>query len=686
MRRKRSARKKKMRKKALYQAASLLSIAAFGIAQVTPSSQAVFSHSVTIKDGEITSSFVFPETIEGLVNEIKVEMEKVESLREQAGSIYGKIEQAESSEQAISDNQLDMILESAKVSQEIANAKMNQLNIYLAQAKQEVIDDESAMDILIVIEDGIKTATELMDSMDIVINEIEGMANQANVMIAVMVQVETAALEKEMIAEIAQKALEGLTGANTLASDILAKYGDDFDLSAFQALTEELAKTETDLQKALEDAENYMNELKAYVDGTKEVASPDVLEEAKANYEKVQLAIDSLKETMENTKSTKTEVQAKIEQEIKRQEEEAQRIEQERIKQEEEAKKAQQELENQNAPAVGGGAANPQSPVEENQPNPETPPVGEVTNPEIPSPGGGEAPNTGQPPVEGELPNPENPPVGEEQPNPDEPPVEGEQPNPSQPPVGGEEQIPGTSPEEGEQPNPDQPPVEEEQQKPDQPPTDEEPPETPPSEREEQDQNDQSDGGIENQPARPDDEESQTGNEDDINPDQSSNDDDQPETEQPSNANQNNPTQTDGTKEAETNTEETINSEETTTAEAAPTEEETQSTDASTTSENSENNSSENGTDSSGLSTSASESIERDTVASLNAVNIEQDFYSFDSLILNRRDEDNEFDLLDVTTEIVNQDVQKDIITMDNNHKVKINIRTYLSSKWNKKL
>ncbi|MEC1772988.1 hypothetical protein [Schinkia azotoformans] len=604
MRRKRSARKKKMRKKALYQTASLISIAAFGIAQVTPSSHAVFSHSVTIEDRGITTSFVFPETIEGLVNEIKVEVEKVATARELADSVYGKLEQAESSEQANSENNLGEIFETAKASEKTAIDKMNQLNIYLVQGKMEVIDDESAINILNVIEEGTQAATELLDSIVIMVKEIEEMKNQVNVMITAMAQAEAAALEKEMIAEIAQKALEGLMNANTGAADLLTKLGPDFDLNAFQAFTKELVKSQADLQKALEDAENYVNELKAYIDGTKEVASPEVLKEAKANYEKVQQAIDSLKETMENTKTTNTEVQAKIEQEKQRQEEEAQKIEQERIKQEEEAKKTQQELESQSAPAAGGGSSNPETPPAEQVPNPEVPTTGE---------GGGGAPN------------------------------------PDQPPVAGEEQNPSTPPEDGEQQNPDQPPV-----------AGEEPPVTPPSNEEGQDQNDQSDGGIENQPARPNDEDSQSGNEDDINPDPSANDNEQPEAEQPPNSNQNNPTDKDGQDVSSNDTEET---KETATAEATPNGDETQSTDQST---------------------SDSESIERDTVASLNAIKVEQDFYSFESLILNRRDEEN--DLFDGTAEIFSHDVQKDIITMDNNHKVKINIRTYLPSKWNKRL
>ncbi|KEF37744.1 hypothetical protein M670_03047 [Schinkia azotoformans MEV2011] len=604
MRRKRSARKKKMRKKALYQTASLISIAAFGIAQVTPSSHAVFSHSVTIEDRGITTSFVFPETIEGLVNEIKVEVEKVATARELADSVYGKLEQAESSEQANSENNLGEIFETAKASEKTAIDKMNQLNIYLVQGKMEVIDDESAINILNVIEEGTQAATELLDSIVIMVKEIEEMKNQVNVMITAMAQAEAAALEKEMIAEIAQKALEGLMNANTGAADLLTKLGPDFDLNAFQAFTKELVKSQADLQKALEDAENYVNELKAYIDGTKEVASPEVLKEAKANYEKVQQAIDSLKETMENTKTTNTEVQAKIEQEKQRQEEEAQKIEQERIKQEEEAKKTQQELESQSAPAAGGGSSNPETPPAEQVPNPEVPTTGE---------GGGGAPN------------------------------------PDQPPVADEEQNPSTPPEDGEQQNPDQPPV-----------AGEEPPVTPPSNEEGQDQNDQSDGGIENQPARPNDEDSQSGNEDDINPDPSANDNEQPEAEQPPNSNQNNPTDKDGQDVSSNDTEET---KETATAEATPNGDETQSTDQST---------------------SDSESIERDTVASLNAIKVEQDFYSFESLILNRRDEEN--DLFDGTAEIFSHDVQKDIITMDNNHKVKINIRTYLPSKWNKRL
>lgn len=604
MRRKRSARKKKMRKKALYQTASLISIAAFGIAQVTPSSHAVFSHSVTIEDRGITTSFVFPETIEGLVNEIKVEVEKVATARELADSVYGKLEQAESSEQANSENNLGEIFETAKASEKTAIDKMNQLNIYLVQGKMEVIDDESAINILNVIEEGTQAATELLDSIVIMVKEIEEMKNQVNVMITAMAQAEAAALEKEMIAEIAQKALEGLMNANTGAADLLTKLGPDFDLNAFQAFTKELVKSQADLQKALEDAENYVNELKAYIDGTKEVASPEVLKEAKANYEKVQQAIDSLKETMENTKTTNTEVQAKIEQEKQRQEEEAQKIEQERIKQEEEAKKTQQELESQSAPVAGGGSSNPETPPAEQVPNPEVPTTGE---------GGGGAPN------------------------------------PDQPPVADEEQNPSTPPEDGEQQNPDQPPV-----------AGEEPPVTPPSNEEGQDQNDQSDGGIENQPARPNDEDSQSGNEDDINPDPSANDNEQPEAEQPPNSNQNNPTDKDGQDVSSNDTEET---KETATAEATPNGDETQSTDQST---------------------SDSESIERDTVASLNAIKVEQDFYSFESLILNRRDEEN--DLFDGTAEIFSHDVQKDIITMDNNHKVKINIRTYLPSKWNKRL
>ncbi|HHY74889.1 MAG TPA: hypothetical protein GX497_17000 [Bacillus bacterium] len=390
MRRKRSARKKKMmKKKALYQTASLLSIAAFGIAQVTPTSHALFSYSASIKDGQITSSFVFPETIEGLVNEIKAEMEQIETLKEQADSVYEKLQLAESSEQAISENNLDEILEAAKASQEIASNKVNELNIYLEQGQLEVIVDESATKILIIIEDGLETATELMDTITMLINEMEGMLNEANVTITAMIQVETALLEKEIIAEIAKKALEGVTTANGSAEDILVRYGANFDLDAFQSLVEALTNSETDIQKALKDADKYLHELKAYVDGTKETASPDVVAEAKANYEKVQQAIDHLKETMENTKTTNSEVQSRIEQEKQRQEEEAKRIELE-----EEAKRTQQELENQEPPAGGGGVSEPQE-----QPSAED-----------------DAPNLDAPATEGEEPNSEAPPQSEEEP------------------------------------------------------------------------------------------------------------------------------------------------------------------------------------------------------------------------------------------------------------------------------
>ncbi|WP_458413559.1 hypothetical protein ACNQFZ_01275 [Schinkia sp. CFF1] len=683
MRRKRSARKKKMRKKALYQTASLISIAAFGIAQVTPTSHAVFSHSVTIKDGEITSSFVFPETIDGLVNEIKTEMDKVQSLREQAGMVYGKLEQAESSEQAISDNRLDEILETAKTSQEVANTKLNQLNIYLAQAKLEVIDDESAMNILKVIEDGTKNATELTDSMTIVIKEMEGMANQANDMIAAMIQAEAAALEKDMIAEIAKKALEGLTDANTNAADILAKYGPDFDINAFQTLTEEFAKSETDLQKALEDAENYMNELKAYVDGTKEVASPDVLEEAKANYEKVQQAIDSLKETMDNTKQTNTEVQAKIEQEKQRQEEEAQRVEQERLKQEEEAKNAQQSSENQSTPGADGGPANSQTPVEEENPTQNTPPASENPTPDVPvSGGGGGGTSTpDKPPAEGDQPNPEQPPGGGENQVPDQPPVGEDQPNTNQPPVGEDQPNTNQPPVGEDQPNTNQPPIEEDQSTPDKPPvTDEnQNPETPPMNGEEPSKE------IPQQPARPNDDDSQSNNQDDGgNPDHPSGDDGKNADQQSPVVNEDTTNQenngetvgnlTEATNEDDTDTELT-NSDEQTAVEgtaiegnSSNNEESTQATETTTTENgSSENNSSE--TQSTDESTSESESIDRGTLVAFNTT---------------RRED--EVDLFTLTPEFYNHDIQSDFVTTDNNHQVKINIRTYLWSKWNKKL
>lgn len=680
MRRKRSARKKKMRKKALYQTASLISIAAFGIAQVTPTSHAVFSHSVTIKDGEITSSFVFPETIDGLVNEIKTEMDKVQSLREQAGMVYGKLEQAESSEQAKSDNRLDEILETAKTSQEVANTKLNQLNIYLAQAKLEVIDDESAMNILKVIEDGTKNATELTDSMTIVIKEMEGMANQANDMIAAMIQAEAAALEKDMIAEIAKKALEGLTDANTNAADILAKYGPDFDINGFQTLTEEFAKSETDLQKALEDAKNYMNELKAYVDGTKEVASPDVLEEAKANYEKVQQAIDSLKETMDNTKQTNTEVQAKIEQEKQRQEEEAQRVEQERLKQEEEAKNAQQSSENQSTPGADGGPANSQTPVEEENPPPDVPVSGGggggTSTPDKP-PAEGDQPNPEQPPGGGENQVPDQPPVGENQPNTNQPPIEEDQSTPDKPPVTDENQNPETPPMNGEEPNKEIPPVNGEN--PDK--------NVPPATGEETGQNDQSENEEipKQQPARPNDDDSQSNNQDDGgNPDHQSGDDGKNADQQSPVVNEDTTNQdnngetvgnlTEATNEDDTGTELTNPDEQTavegTTIEgnSSNNKESTQATETTTTENgSSENNSSE--TQSTDESTSESESIDRDTLVAFNTT---------------RRED--EVDLFTLTPEFYNHDVQSDFVTTDNNHQVKINIRTYLWSKWNKKL
>lgn len=684
-----------MRKKAFYQTASLISIAAFGIAQVTPSSQAVFSHSVMVKDGEISSSFVFPETIEGLVTEIKVEMERVLTLREQAGIVYGKLEQAESSEQAITENHLAEILETAKASQEIANAKMNQLNTYYAQALLEVKDDESALDIYKVIEKNTLTATDLMDSMVKALKEIEEMANRTKVMIVAMIEAEAAALEKEMIAEIAKKALEGLASSNQSAEDILAKYGPDFDLDSFQGLTEELTKTETDLQKALEDAESYLNELKAYVDGTKEVASSDVLEEAKANYEKVQKEIESLKETMENTKTTNTEVQTKIEQEKQRQIEEAQRIEQERLKQEEEAKRAQQELENQSSPTAGDGTANPQPPVDGEKPNPENPPTEEKPNPDNPIPGGGGAQTPDAPPVEGNQPNPEDPPVEGEQPTPETPPVGEEQPDPNKPPITGEEPNPESPPTNGEDPKNETPPV-----------NGENPGENaPPVDREEPGQNDQTDGDdIPNQPGRPNDDDSNSNNQDDNgSPDNPADDDGKTADEQTPAIKDENPnqepaqdnsntvpeaTKEDNTDGEQTNTDEQTDAEEVQNEEVPSNHDESDQAMEATVSrnENSENNSSKNDTELIGQLTSASETIDRNIVASLNTTRMDPEFSSFESPVLNRREDDEQDDLFSGTPEIISPDVQRDIITMDNNHKVKINIRTYFWSKWNNKL
>lgn len=615
MRRKRSARKKKMRKKALYQTASLISIAAFGIAQVIPSSNAVFSHAVSIKDAQITSSFVFPETIEGIVDEIRVEMEKVQAAMVLADSIYGSIKQAETSEQAINANSLDEVLKNANVAQENAIKKLNELNIYQAKAMLEAQEDESALKIQKIIEDAVKTATKITESMATLINEMKGIENQATIIISTMIQKEAAALEKEMIAELANKALEGLTNSNTLASEILAKYGAEFDLTAFQALTDELAKTETDLQSALEDAEKYLNELKGYVDGTKEVTSPDVVEEAKQNFEKVQQAIDSLKQTMENTKTTNSEVQL--------------RIEQEKQRQEEEAKKIQQELQNQNPPETSGGgapSAETPRPVED---NPNTPPT-EVPNPGEPATGGGGTPN------------PDIPPANAETPNPNIPPANGDQTNPDSPPTGNDQTTPEPT----------------------------------------QDGNQNT-----NQPARPEDE----------NPDLTDQTDDEntgPEPDDPALGSENNDpnaTETDETvtdseitKEEETQTDTTTK--ENTQTEAQSSEQETTGNNENTTaaevsSASSSDFSQANGPDQSTKNnepTSMSESISRETVASLNIVNNEKNTYLMSYPFINRRDEEYDDDLIYDTEDFISQEIESQVVTLNNSHQVKINIRTYL--------
>ena len=655
MRRKRSARKKKMRKKALYQTASLISIAAFGIAQVIPTSNAAFSYSASLKDGQIEAAFVFPETIEGILLEINTQMEKIHASREQADIIYEKLAHAESSEQAISENKLDEVLMDAKSAQEAALNKINELNVYLAQAMLEVQEDESARNILTIIEEALKTATESADSMDVIIKEIEGMEKQATVMITTMVRAEAAAVEKEMIAELAKKALEGLTNSTTLASELLSKYGTEFDLTTYQTLKEELSISETDLEKALEDAETYMNELKAYVDGTKETSTPDVLEEAKMNYEKVQQALDTLKQTMENTRTTNSEVQARIEEEIQ--------------KQEEAAKQAQQELENQTEPAGGGGSENQAAPTEGEGTNPDTQPT---QDPEAPTSGsGGGAPTQETPPTSGEVANPEIPPTDGEVTNPDTSPVDEELTNPDTPPGDDEEdKNPDTLPGDGEQ-TPDPTPTEGQE-------TDQE---TQPGQDNESDQDSTDEDINQNQPARPEDENQDT-HQDDASDDDSNNDNNQDDTvvEDQNHASQ--PAES-----GQIDNEETVSTEDNNGTDISPDDETESNTEpeegnieneTSVAESNRTNNVTADNTETTSEQISASQSITRDTVASLHTINNEKSYYSISNQLINRRDEEDENEISPNTKEDLNEDVQSEILTISNSNKVKINFRTYM--------
>jgi hypothetical protein len=413
MRKKRSSVYKKSKRKTLYQAASLVSIAAFGFAQVIPASQAAFSSTATIKDGQITAAVVFPETIQEILDHIKTERKKIEEQKdfvdEKLAATSGASSSGKAREYA---NEIDDVADEAAPILEAAYKKVDELENYLALAEVEAKKDESGEKVVELVEEGITTATEITDLMEEILEEIEDAANEADKIVDELVIAEKAAIEQQLIAQLSEEAMKSLTESNTLATDLLSKYGEEFDLDSFEKLTEDFSKSKAELQKALEEAEKYANELKAYVEGEKKTYSEEVLTDAKQNFEKVQSEIKSLKETIEKTKTTNTEALTKIEQEKQKQTEEAaakleeeRRLAEEAARLEEEKKKQVEKNQQEQDGQSGAPTKQPEQerpPVEEKQPDGEFPPVE------------GEGTGEGTPPAEGENPNEEVPPTEEE--------------------------------------------------------------------------------------------------------------------------------------------------------------------------------------------------------------------------------------------------------------------------------
>ncbi|WP_047155187.1 hypothetical protein [Aneurinibacillus tyrosinisolvens] len=94
MRQTRSSRYRKLRqRRRLYKVMSLLAITTLGASQITPSTYALFNDVQSI-DGSISAAFVFPKTIQGMVDSIRQASEQNAALYKTAGELLDKCKMA----------------------------------------------------------------------------------------------------------------------------------------------------------------------------------------------------------------------------------------------------------------------------------------------------------------------------------------------------------------------------------------------------------------------------------------------------------------------------------------------------------------------------------------------------------------------------------------------------------------
>ncbi|PLT33455.1 hypothetical protein CUU64_14330, partial [Bacillus sp. V5-8f] len=244
MRKKRSAteRQRKKRNRNAYRIASMLSIASFGIVQTIPSSYSAFSDVAKVENGFVSASFVFPSTIEDIVNEVTKQKEIVDEAKKQAAIILKQCTSTPDSKSAKEcATEIEKLLESASKEANMGLEKAAEIDPYVTRAKKEAKKDKSMKAILTLVQEGEKQVQVLRQNINTGIREMEKMADDADE------YVEAKILEEKIAEEALRKQMEL---EKQLAEEALRK-----QMELEKQLAEEEAKKQAELEKQLAEEE-----------------------------------------------------------------------------------------------------------------------------------------------------------------------------------------------------------------------------------------------------------------------------------------------------------------------------------------------------------------------------------------------------------------------------------------------
>ncbi|WP_428909044.1 hypothetical protein [Niallia sp. Krafla_26] len=312
MRKKRASTHRKPKNKtnkSLIQAASLASIAAFGMAQVLPSSHAAFTNTETVIDGDISLSFVFPETIQELIKGIEEENQSIFKSKNLAVELLNSMMGAESSEIARGYAvEIDKLLENAIGVQKAISEQVNGLHThYYEKALKEAKNNQSTQQVLEMIEkEGLKPAEKITAELENSIKEIKGIQEQANKKVSNLED-----NEKLLITELTKKALESMNNSNNQAFQRVDKYKGDLNIIELQTLARELSSSQNDLQASIATAQQSIKDLENFINHPGKYTVV-VIEEAKQNLEKIKSNLKTLEDNKAKIQITQVAVQAGI--------------------------------------------------------------------------------------------------------------------------------------------------------------------------------------------------------------------------------------------------------------------------------------------------------------------------------------------------------------------------------------